>query len=458
MSESTESQDMCQRPLLKKIILFSLPLIATGILQLLYNAADIVVVGQIDGHTAMAAVGSTGSLVNLITNLFIGLSVGALSAMSRSIGANDAEHADNIVHTSVLVSLIGGVIVGAFGFFACEQMLIWMQTPESVLPLSVSYLKIYFLGMPFMTLYNFGASVLRACGDTKRPLIILCGAGMVNVVLNYILVAGFGLGVVGVAVGTTASQVLSAVAVIAVLMRREGFGYFNIKKMRIDRRSLLEMTEIGLPAGIQSTIFSISNVIIQSSINSFGDVAMAGSAAASNLEGFVYISMNSISQACLTFTARNYGAHNTANMRLVLYQCLGIVTVIGVVMGVAVYLLAQPLLSIYNGDAEVIVYGVERLLLVCVPYFLCGIMEVVVGSLRGMGCSVLPMISAIVGVCGIRIVWIYTVFAMNRTLFMLYLSYPISWMITIAIHMVCYYCVRAKTERMVAAEISVSET
>lgn len=457
MSESSVSNDMCRRPLLKKIILFSLPLIATGILQLLYNAADIVVVGQFSGHTAMAAVGSTGSLINLITNLFIGLSVGALSSMSRSIGANDGERADDVVHTSVPISLIGGIAVGAFGFFACEQMLIWMDTPDSVLPLSVIYLKIYFLGMPFMTLYNFGASILRACGDTKRPLIILCLAGLVNVALNYILVAGFGLGVIGVAVGTTASQFLSAIAVVAVLIKRKGFGHFDFRRMRINRQALWEMTRIGLPAGIQSTIFSISNVIIQSSINSFDDIAMAGSAAAANLEGFVYISMNSISQACLTFTARNYGARNASNMRLVFYQCVGIVTVIGVVMGVTVYLLAHPLLSIYNRDPEVIAFGTERLLIVCAPYFLCGIMEVVVGSLRGMGCSILPMLSAIAGVCGIRIVWIYTVFAHSRTLFTLYLSYPISWLITIVIHMICYFVIRNKTERQIRSEASVSE-
>lgn len=457
MSEASESKDMCQRPLLKKIILFSLPLIATGILQLLYNAADIVVVGQFAGHTAMAAVGSTGALINLITNLFIGLSVGVLSCMSRSIGANDAARADQVVHTAIPVSLIGGVIVGAFGFFASAGLLVWMQTPESVLPLSAIYLKIYFLGMPFMTLYNFGASVLRACGDTRRPLLILFLAGLVNVALNYILVAWFSLGVIGVAVGTTASQFLSAIAVVAVLIRRRGFGHFSLRRMRINRQALFEMTRIGLPAGIQGTIFSISNVIIQSSINSFGDIAMAGNAAAANLEGFVYISMNSISQACLTFTARNYGARNASNMRLVLYQCLGIVTVVGVVMGGAVYLLAGPLLSIYNGDAQVIAYGAERLLIVCAPYFLCGIMEVVVGSLRGMGCSVLPMLSAIAGVCGIRIVWIYTIFAWNRTLLTLYLSYPISWIITIAIHLICYFIIRNRTERQIRSAPPIPE-
>lgn len=457
MSQVSQAEDMCQRPLLKKIILFSLPLIATGILQLLYNAADIVVVGQFSGHQAMAAVGSTSSLINLITNLFVGLSVGVLACMSKAIGAGNTRHADDIVHTAVPVSLIGGVAVGVFGFFASAMLLRWMQSPEKVLPLSTQYLKIYFVGMPFMTLYNFGASVLRACGDTKRPLIILCAAGLINFAINYALVAWCGMGVAGVAIGTTVSQFISAVAVVAVMIRRRGYGQFVIRRMRIDGKALLEMTRIGLPAGVQGTIFSVSNVIIQSSINSFGEIAMAGNAAAASLEGFVYISMNSISQACLTFTARNYGANQAGNMRLVLYQCLGIVTVIGVVMGGAVYLLADPLLSVYNGDPEVIRYGTERLLIVCVPYFLCGVMEVFVGSLRGMGCSVTPMVSSIAGVCGIRILWIYTLFVWQHTLLMLYLSYPISWLITTAIHLICYLLVRRETERRLRDNLKAQE-
>ena len=447
-----KQMDMCERPLLGKIIAFSLPLVATGILQLLYNAADIIVVGQFAGHAAMAAVGSTGSLVNLITNLFIGLSIGALSAMSRRVGARDEARADDIVHTAVPVSLIGGVIVGVFGFFASPWLLRLMRSPENVLPMSALYLKIYFAGMPFMTLYNFGASILRACGDTRRPLVILTVAGLVNVGLNYALVAWADMGVAGVAIGTTASQFLSAVAVLFVLARRKGFGHFSWRKMRIRGRALAEMVRIGLPAGIQGTIFSVSNVIIQSSINSFGDIAMAGNAAASNIENFVYISMNAVSQACLTFTAQNYGARKPGNMRLVLGQCVAIVAALGLIMGGAVFLAARPLLSVYNADPEVIDYGVERMSVIVTTYCLCGIMEAAVGALRGMGRSVLPMIVSVVGVCGVRILWIYTLFAAERELLMLYLSYPVSWLITIAMHFACYFAVRRRAERRIRAE------
>ena len=314
--------DMCTRPLLGKIILFSLPLIATGILQLLYNAADIIVVGQFSGHTAMAAVGSTGSLVNLVTNLFIGLSVGSLSAMSRWIGAGEKEKADRIVHTSIPVGVIGGVVVGVIGFFGAELFLKWMKTDVNVIDQATLYLKIYFVGMPFAMLYNFGAAILRACGDTKRPLIILSLAGLINVGLNLWLVAGFNMGVAGVAIGTTASQAISAVAVLWVLWRRKGYGCFRFKKMHVYTGALKEIVHIGLPAGVQGTIFSLSNVIIQSSINIFGDIAMAGNAAAASIEGFVYTAMNAVSQACLTFTAQNYGANKLKNIRLILVQCV----------------------------------------------------------------------------------------------------------------------------------------
>lgn len=295
VKKNKKQVDMCTRPLLGKIIWFSLPLIATGILQLLYNAADIIVVGQFSGHTAMAAVGSTGSLVNLVTNLFIGLSVGALSAMSRWIGAGEKEKADKVVHTSIPVGLIGGIIVGVIGFFGAEFFLELMKTDANVIGQATLYLKIYFVGMPFSMLYNFGASILRACGDTKRPLIILSLAGLINIGINLLLVIAFDMGVAGVAIGTTVSQAISAVAVLWVLCRRKGYGKLRFGKLRIYGDTLKDIIRIGLPAGIQGTIFSLSNVIIQSSINVFGDIAMAGNAAAANIEGFVYTAMNALS-------------------------------------------------------------------------------------------------------------------------------------------------------------------
>ena len=444
VKKNKKQVDMCTRPLLGKIIWFSLPLIATGILQLLYNAADIIVVGQFSGHTAMAAVGSTGSLVNLVTNLFIGLSVGALSAMSRWIGAGEKEKADKVVHTSIPVGLIGGIIVGVIGFFGAEFFLELMKTDANVIGQATLYLKIYFVGMPFSMLYNFGASILRACGDTKRPLIILSLAGLINIGINLLLVIAFDMGVAGVAIGTTVSQAISAVAVLWVLCRRKGYGKLRFGKLRIYGDTLKDIIRIGLPAGIQGTIFSLSNVIIQSSINVFGDIAMAGNAAAANIEGFVYTAMNALSQACLTFTAQNYGANKLGNIRLILAQCAGIVTVVGVVLGVAAYLCAAPLLSLYNGDAEFIRYGIDRLAIVSTRYFLCGLMEVLVGSLRGMGRSLVPMILSVVGVCGGRVLWIYTVFAAEHNLTMLYLSYPVSWLLAIIMHLITYFVVFKK--------------
>ncbi len=450
--KKVKNTDMCTRPLLGKIIMFSLPLIATGILQLLYNAADIIVVGQFSGHTAMAAVGSTGSLVNLVTNLFIGFSVGALSAMSRWIGAGEKEKADRIVHTSIPVGVIGGVIVGIIGFFGAELFLKWMKTDPNVIDQATLYLKIYFVGMPFAMLYNFGASILRACGDTKRPLIILSLAGLINVGINLWLVAGFNMGVAGVAIGTTASQAISAVAVLWVLWKQKGYGCFRFKKMRVYSDSLKEIVQIGLPAGIQGTIFSLSNVIIQSSINIFGDIAMAGNAAAASIEGFVYTAMNAVSQACLTFTAQNYGASKLKNIRLILVQCVAIVTVVGVVLGVAAYVFSPQLLYIYNKDAAVIAYGVDRLAIVSTMYFLCGLMEVLVGSLRGMGRSFVPMLLSVVGVCGGRIIWIYTVFAAEHNLTMLYLSYPVSWLLAIVMHLITYFVVYGHVKKVLRPE------
>ena len=439
--------DFCTRPLLNKIILFTIPLILTGLLQLLYNAADIIVVGQFAGTEAQAAVGSTGALINLIVNLFLGLSVGALSVMSRCIGAKNLEKASRVEHTAVLISVIGGVVLGIVGFFLSGLFLRLMDTPDNVLPLSILYLKIYFVGMPFNLLYNFGASVMRACGDTKRPLIFLAIAGIANIGLNFLLVIGFNMSVAGVAIGTVTAQAISATLVVVWLMRGKGYPKLEMKKLRVHGAELVEMTKIGLPAGVQGTIFSLSNVMIQSSINGFGDVVMAGNTAAASVEGFVYVSMNAVSQACLTFSGQNFGADKHENINIVLLQCFLLVTGVGLVLGGLAYLGGNGLCFIFNRDPAVIEYGVERLLYTCVPYCICGIMEVLVGSLRGIGHSFVPMLVSIGGVCGLRIVWIYTLFAWVPELWMLYLSYPVSWAITALVHFICYLFVFKKEKR-----------
>ena len=440
--------DFTTRPLLKKTILFALPLVLSSVLQLLYSAADIIVLGRFAGdesEAAVAAVGSTGALVNLITNLFRGLSVGALAVAARFVGARDKDRLSKSVHTSISVSVISGFIVGIFGFFMSEMMLEWMDTPSSVLGLSALYLKIYFVGVPFNFLYNFASSVLRACGDTRRPLIALAAAGVVNIGLNIIMVAGLKMSVAGVGIATVASEAVAALGVTAALMRRKDAAKLVLKKLRIHKSVFADIVKIGLPAGLQGIIFSLSNVIIQSSINGFGKVAMAGNAAAGNLEGFVYVAMNSVAQACLTVSGQNYGAAKPKNIDLSLVQCLLLVTGTGAVLGVGVWLFSPFLLKLYGCGGEALAFGKERLAVICTMYFLCGIMEVLVSALRAIGRSVMPMLVSIVGVCGVRILWIYTVFRTWHTLFILQVSYPVSWFITLAVHLVCYLAARKKT-------------
>lgn len=455
LQNSKEAVDFCTRPLLKKIIMFTLPLILTSVLQLLYNAADLVVVGRWAGDAAMAAVGSTGALINLVTNLFIGLSVGALAAVARYLGARDTERVRRSVHTAVLTSVIGGFIVGAVGFFASRSMLELMDTPDAILPLSSLYLKIYFCGMPFNLLYNFGASILRACGDTKRPLVILLLAGFVNVALNILTVAVFKMSVAGVGIATTVSQAVSAAGVCAVLMRRKDAARLQLRALRLHKDALIDIVKIGLPAGIQGTVFSFSNVIIQSSVNGLDKLAVAngategsvvaGSSAAANIEGFIYVTMNAIAQACLTVAGQNYGAAKPENIDLALGQCLLLVTGVGAVLGAGVWLFGTQLLKIYGCSAEAVAYGQERMAVICTTYFLCGIMEVLVSALRAVGRSTMPMLVSVFGVVGVRVLWIYTVFRARRTLFVLFLSYPVSWIATLAVHLVCYLAARRKT-------------
>ena len=434
------NNDLTSGPLTIKIIKFIIPLMLTGILQLLYNAADSIVVGHYDGSSALAAVSSVGALINLLVNAFMGLSVGAAVVVAQDYGAKDYEGVSKTVHTSYLISIIGGIVVGAIGLIFSRQFLIWMGSPEDVLPLSTEYLMIYFIGTPANMAYNFGASILRSIGDTKRPLYFLTISGLVNVVLNLVLVIVFHMGVAGVAYATIISQILSAVMVIVYMMKSKDCVRFVPKNMRIYGDKLKKMLYIGLPAGFQGTVFSLSNVVIQSAVNSFGSLVMAGNGAASSLEGFTYTAMNSVYQASLTFVGQNVGAKKYDRINKVQGVCLVLVTIIGLVFGVTTYCLGEPLLSIYlPNDPEAIPYGIIRMSYIALPYFLCGMMEVMVGGQRGMGMSFIPMINALLGSCVLRIVWISTVFAADPTLFTLYISYPISWIVTTLAHTVFYF-------------------
>ena len=435
-----KNNDLTSGPLTIKIIKFIIPLMLTGILQLLYNAADSIVVGHYDGSSALAAVSSVGALINLLVNAFMGLSVGAAVVVAQDYGAKDYEGVSKTVHTSYLISIIGGIVVGAIGLIFSRQFLIWMESPEDVLPLSTEYLMIYFAGTPANMAYNFGASILRSVGDTKRPLYFLTISGLVNVILNLVLVIVFHMGVAGVAYATIISQILSAVMVIVYMMKSKDCVRFVPKKMRIHGDKLKKMLYIGLPAGFQGTVFSLSNVVIQSAVNSFGSLVMAGNGAASSLEGFTYTAMNSVYQASLTFVGQNVGAKKYDRINKVQGVCLVLVTIIGLAFGVTTYCLGEPLLSIYlPNDPEAIPYGIIRMSYIALPYFLCGMMEVMVGGQRGMGMSFIPMINALLGSCVLRIVWISTVFAADPTLFTLYISYPISWAVTTLAHAVFYF-------------------
>jgi len=436
--------DMTSGALLPKIIRFSIPLMLSSLLQLLYNAADVVVVGRFVGDTALAAVGSTGSLINLIVNVFMGLSIGTGVLVAQSYGAGDEKRMEKVVHTSIALGLIGGLFLTFVGIFLARPMLQLMGSPADVIDQATLYIRIYFCGMIANLTYNFGAAVLRSVGDTQRPLYILAITGIVNVGLNLLLVIVFRIGVAGVAIATITAQYLSCIAVLVLLMRAPGSIRFSWKKLRIEPKTLVQMLKVGLPAGLQSTIFSISNVLIQSSVNSFGSVIVAGSSAAANLEGFVYVGMNAFYQAALTFTGQNIGAGKLDRIRRIQFCSIGCVVVVGVIMGVGVYAFGGTLLQLYSTSPEVIAAGMVRLLYLSVPYFICGVMDTMVGMLRGLGTSLVPMCVSVAGVCGVRIVWIFTVFQHFQTPESLFISYPISWLATALTHIICFEVVYRK--------------
>ena len=435
---------MVTGPLFINIILYTIPIILTSILQLLFNAADVIIVGRFAGSQSLAAVGSTTALINLLVNVFLGLSVGVNVLVAQYYGAKKDEDVNETIHTAIAVSLVSGVLLIFIGLVAARPLLELMGTPADVIEKSTIYMQIYFAGMPVVMLYNFGSAVLRAIGDTKRPLYFLTVAGVVNVVLNIFFVTQLHMDVAGVALATVLSQIISAGLVVRCLMKSEGCLKLQLKKLKINVYKLKRIVKVGLPAGMQGAIFSISNVLIQSSVNSFGSIAMAGNTASSNIEGFIYTAMNALYQTNLSFTSQNYGGRKYSRLNRITLTCLGVVIVVGLTLGLSAYAAGEFLLGIYSSDPEVVRYGMNRMAVFGATYFIGGMMDVMVGSLRGIGYSILPMCVSLIGVCAMRILWIYTVFQWSHSLRTLYISYPITWIITVTVHIICFLIVRKK--------------
>ena len=446
MKKNKYEIDMCNGTLMDKLIVFAVPLMISGVLQLMFNAVDIIVVGQYSGSQSLAAVGSTTALIAIFTNLFIGISLGANVLAARFYAAGRDREMSETVHTSILVALLSGVAMAFVGVGMARWALEVMATPDDVIDLSTLYMRIYFLGMPFFMLYNYGAAILRAVGDTRRPLLFLIVAGVANAVLNVILVVKFHMAVEGVAIATVVSQLISCILVLRCLYRSESSYQLRFSKLRMNVSYLVQIFQVGIPAGIQSVVINFSNAMLQSSVNSFGSTAMAGYTAANNLLGFLYASVNSVTQACMSFTSQNYGVGKFKRMDRVLIDCAIISVVFAGTLGTIFYVFGSEILQIYTKDPDVIKAGMEIISITTIPYFLCGIMELFPGAMRGMGRSGVPMILSIIGTVGTRIVWIYGIFPLHRSLFVLFISYPGSWLITIAMQVICFFIVR-KQER-----------
>ncbi|MBR6602581.1 MAG: MATE family efflux transporter [Clostridia bacterium] len=440
---------MCNGSILPKLLKLVLPLMLSSVLQLLFNAADIIVVGNFAGENSLAAVGSTTSLVNLMTNLFLGLSTSANVLTAHFMGAKDEENVSKTIHTSIFLSIVSGVFLTVIGLLFADDLLLLMQSPPEVLELSALYLRIYFLGMVAMLVYNFGSSILRSKGDTKRPLYFLAFAGVINVGLNLIFVIILKMDVAGVAAATVISQVISALLILICLMREEDAYRFDFRKLLPDFRILIKILRIGIPAGFQGVVFSLSNVVLQSSINSFGPVVMAGSAASASIEGFVWVAMNSFSQGALTFTSQNVGAGRYSRINRIAFTACACSAVTGLLLGNLAYLFGDKLISFYDPRPDIIEPGLTRMQLVCCLYFLCGLMDCIVGSIRGLGYAVAPTVVSLLGACGLRLLWVFTVFRISRfhTEFMLFLSYPLSWSITFVAHLICFIIIRKRLPR-----------
>ena len=448
MAKTTRYEiDMCSGSIMDKLISFSLPLMLSGVLQLMFNAVDIVVVGRFSGSQALAAVGSTTALINLFTNLFIGISLGANVLAARFFASGKAREMSETVHTAISLAAISGIIMAFAGLLFSRLALELMGTPSDVIDQSSLYMKIYFIGMPFFMLYNYGAAILRAIGDTKRPLFYLIISGCINAALNMILVIVFHLGVAGVAIATVISQMLSCILVLKCLYQSEGSYQLRFSKLTLKKYCLKQIFQVGIPAGIQSTVITFSNVLLQSSVNSFGSIAMAGYTAANNIFGFLYVAVNSITQACMSFTSQNYGVSKYKRMDRVLVNCMILTVAVSLLLGCGSYVFGHQVLKIYTEDADVIACGMEILSYTTVNYFFCGIMDLFPGALRGMGHSAVPMLLSIIGTVGTRLVWIFGVFPHHRSLAALFLSYPVSWIVTILLQVICFYFVRKKVHK-----------
>lgn len=452
MSKIT-TKEMCHGPLLRPLITYTIPIILSGILQLLFHTADLVVVGQFCGSDSVAAVGSTSSLTNLMVNLFVGFSIGVGALVAQSLGAKDERRVRHAVHTAIPLALIGGALITLIGILLAPQFLDWMDTPPEIIGLSAVYLRIYFAGMIFSMVFNYGAAILRAAGDTQSPLLFLTLSGVLNLLLNLLFVLAFKMDVAGVALATSLSQVLSAVLVLYALMKRTDACRLNWSKLTLHRQSIAEILKVGLPAGIQSSLFSITNVITQSSVNLFGKAAVAGNAASASVEGFVFTAMDSFHQTALTFTAQNYGAQNYDRIRKVFHYCMVLVFIVGLTVGGAVWLCGEPILSIFITDSpDAMRYGLLRLSMICRLYFMCGMMKVATGALRGLGRSISSMVISLGGVCAIRILWVAVVFQIPQfhTLKCLYMSYSISWIISIVLQAIVFYVALNKEKKKLA--------
>lgn len=435
---------MCSGPLMSKLISFCLPLMFSSLLQLLFNAADLIVVGRFAGSNCLAAVGATNALINITINLFIGISLGANVCAARYFAAKNFDSMSKVVHTSILTAGIAGISLLILGQFISAPLLRLMGTPPEIIGYSTLYMRIYFLGTPFFLLYNFGAAILRAVGDTKRPMIFLILAGVINAGLNVLLVVKFHLDVAGVAIATVFSQFISCLLVLIVLSKSPQGYRLHFRKLAINGRELKKIIKIGLPAGLQSCVINLSNAMLQSSVNSFGAYAMAGYTAANNLFGFMYVSVNAVTQGCMSFTSQNMGVGKYRRMKKVLLYCLILETVVSLILGSVVYTSGSRLIGIYTTESASVAAGVEILSLTTITYFLCGYMDCIPGSLRGMGYSSVPMILSVIGTVGVRIIWIYGLFPHHRELRFLFISYPVSWIVTVLLQATCFTVIQRK--------------
>ena len=450
MKKNKYEIDMCHGSIMDKLISFALPLMLSSILQLMFNAVDVIVVGRFSGSQALAAVGSTTALINTFTNLFIGVSLGANVLAARFYASGREKEMSETVHTAIMLALVSGLMMAVIGQIFARGALELMGTPEDVINKSTLYMRIYFLGMPFFMMYNYGAAILRAVGDTKRPLMFLIVSGITNACLNMIFVIVFHMSVEGVAIATVISQLLSCALVLRCLHHTEGSYQLRFSRLCIKKYYLKQIFQVGIPAGIQSTVINFSNVLLQSSVNSFGSVSMAGYTAADNLMGFLYVSVNAVTQACMSFTSQNYGVGNYKRMDKVLRDCLVLTVAVALIMGSCFWFFGPEILRIYTSNPEVITHAMEIMSITIMPYFLCGIMDLFPGALRGMGHSGIPMILSIIGTVGTRIIWIFGAFPHHRTLRFLFVCYPGSWGITIILQVVCFWFVRKKILRQIA--------